>query len=94
MKFQELEAEICMLEEKSDLCENICEYVSMDEPVLLELQNLTQQVTNLDSYGIGKLLVKESDNFHYYVELLVGGRHQNLLSRFSIPPSRELEISD
>lgn len=48
MTFQELEAEICMFEEQSDLGEDTNEYISMDEPVLLELQNLTQQVKNLE----------------------------------------------
>lgn len=50
-----MEADICMFEEQSELSDDISEYISMDEPVLLELQNLTHQVSNQDPYGSGML---------------------------------------
>lgn len=53
-----------MLEEQSDLSDDISEYISIDEPVLLELQNLTHQVTNLDHYGSGTIL-----QFYYLKKL-------------------------
>ncbi|KAH6819143.1 hypothetical protein C2S51_002746 [Perilla frutescens var. frutescens] len=62
---KELESEIYMFEERDDLCEDINEYMSMDEPVLLELQNLTQQLADTTRICFRDSLYRLAENSSY-----------------------------
>lgn len=90
---KELEAEICMLEEQSDLCEDICEYVSMDEPVLLELQNLTQQLADTTRICFRDSLYRLAENSRYQTKCSQIGKEdlKNHKPITRVGPSRSQE---
>ncbi|XP_057807942.1 protein LNK3-like [Salvia miltiorrhiza] len=71
---QELEAEMCMLEEQSDMCEDTNEYISMDEPVLLELQNLTQQLADTTRVCFRDSLYRLAENSRHQMKCSQSGQ--------------------
>ncbi|KAL1564320.1 hypothetical protein AAHA92_06676 [Salvia divinorum] len=87
---QELEAEICMFEPQ---CEDINEYISMDEHALLELQNLTQQLAETTRVCFRDSLYRLAENSRYQTKCSQNGKQDmnNCKSISSSGPSRSHE---
>ncbi|KAL1536243.1 hypothetical protein AAHA92_28923 [Salvia divinorum] len=86
---QKLEGDNCIFEEKSVLCEDINEYISMAEPMLLELQNLTLQLADTTRVCFRDSLYRLAENSRYQTKCSQNGKEDmNYKPSTSSGPSR------